>query len=198
MTDFLNITLPNFIAIDVLSSPIFHTKIIHTQNGREYRYPLQDSLKFKYKILNSKITYEQFDEFNKFFTLCQGKRKIFKMKDFRDNEIKDQILAIGPSNERTFRIYKNYGYDQFSYRRKIVKITQNSLIVKINDETINPNIDYENGIINLNEPLIENQELKISLKYEVLVRFDSDSLDYKYEPDGTISITNLDIVEVIL
>ena len=198
MIDFLDIKLPKFIAINAISTPIFNTKIICAQSGKETRYSMRDVPLFKYRILYSRVTYEQFEEFNKFFSMCRGRQYTFKMKDFSDHSISDQILLSGPSEKKILDIYKYYESHGSFYKRRIHKIIPHSEIIKINDNIINQNINYSNGTINLDRSLDENEILKISLEYEIIARFDVDSFNYTYQSDGTIAVENLDIIEVIL
>jgi uncharacterized protein (TIGR02217 family) len=198
MTNFLDIKLPNFIAIYAKSIPIFSTKIITLQSGKESRYPIQDSVRFKYKISSCKLTNKQFEEFNEFFLSCRGKQYSFRMKDFQDHMVTNQSLVSGPSYERTYAIYKIYSSNNFIYRRRIYRPIINSVEVKINESPIEPVIDYSNGVIELNQELKQNENLTLSFKYDVLVRFDFDSFDYKSQSDGTILLDNLEMIEVVL
>jgi uncharacterized protein (TIGR02217 family) len=198
MTNFLDIKLPDFISINSISTPIFYTKVITSYNGRETRYPLQNRMQLKYKILSLKLNYEQFQEFNMFFTLCKGKQYSFRMKDFQDHSLDDHLLCFGPSEDKIIFIYKNYESYDFNYKRRITKILPDSVKTTINGNVAYPPIDYDLGVITLDEKLNENEELKISLQYEITARFDFDSFEYQYETDGTISIENLNIVEVVV
>ena len=196
MQSFLDVTLPRFISMNLSVSSKFDTKILQTQSGKEYRYQFHAPIQFKYKLLYVKLSYEQFEEFNQFFITCKGKQYSFKMLDPKDHSIDNQILAVGPSEESEFAVYKYY-YIGETHKKRIMKIIPNSSLVQLNEREVDYNIDYDRAIIILSNPLEENDILQISLKYEIVARFNCDSFEYNYEPDGTISIKNLEIIEVL-
>ena len=180
MKDFLNIKLPNFIAICAQPIPVYNTKIVTLQSGKESRYPIQNLVRFKYKISFCRLTFQQFKEFSEFFLVCKGKQFAFKMKDFQDYRINNQVLAQGPSSLSKYPLYRIYQSQNIIYKRRIYKPIVNSIELKSSTDLSRALIDYENGIVDLKTPLIQNEIVKISFSYDIVVRFDFSCRFYNY------------------
>ena len=191
MSKCLNLQLPYYIAIDLLPTTSFNTQIISTNSGQEERYNLSMNGRKQYRLQNCKITFQQLTEFHEFFRQCQGRKYSFRMIDYFEYELSDHVIGVGNGEEVEFQI-SNPSLD------KITHIIPGSTTIKIGDDSIVANINYEQGIIKLHTALPVNQTLKVSVKFETICRFDQDSFDYSYHDDGTFYLSDIKLIEILL
>ena len=67
----------------------------------------------------------------------------------------------------------------------------------IDDKLIQANIEYNTGVIGLAVPLNKYELLTADFQFDVPVRFLEDFFDYSYRTDGSIALTNIELIEVV-
>ena len=191
MSEYLDIKLPNYIATDLISSTSFNTKLIFAHDGQEERYSLRCGGRKQYLLQKCKITFKQLQEFHCFFQECQGKKYGFRMIDYFDYVLSDHVIGIGNGETVEFQI-RNKSLDNITH------IIPGSTTITIGNNIIVPTVYHKKGIIQLNEALPLNEELKASVKFETICRFDQDSFDYRQDDDGTFCLSDIKIIEILL
>ena len=198
MSYFHDVNLPNFISIYAKGGPYFQTSIISTASGREVRSTDRTDALNRYIIENCKLNNDQFTQFNAFFRARKGMVYAFRMRDYADCKVVDQVIAEGNDHLQQFQLFKNYNDDYCKYIRKITKPTQGTITSFVNQKSVSPVVDCSTGIISLSEPLPLGYSLTASFTFDVPVRFNSDNFKYYLNKDGSTSIDNLELIEVAL
>jgi uncharacterized protein (TIGR02217 family) len=191
---FHDILLPKFIAVHLKGGPAFATAMASTISGRELRiYDRQHSLQ-RYTLSGCRLSIDEFEKFNCFFRARMGRVYAFRVKDYADYVMNNQVIGVGDGVSTQFEIYKTYMDDVCSYTRRIYAIRDSGLIVnsKIN------RIDKSLGLLHTEEPVPNSEELMITAHFDVWVRFGSDEFGYSVCSDGSILIENLDLIEVVM
>lgn len=197
MKNFHNISLPSFISIHAKGSPVFATQVATTASGREARFADRMHSMQKYTISNCRLGSFQFDEFNGFFRARKGRQHSFRMRDYADCIIFDQVIGESVA-DLSVEVFKTYPDNLKPYARRITKLVMGSVQLQLEGLDLRPaNIDYEQGIIILDQPLHKGQHLMINATFDVEVRFASDDFKYSMHQDGSIMIDDLEIVEVV-
>lgn len=192
MKNFHDVMLPDFIAVHAVGGPAFSTTCVTTISGRESRASAREIGLQQYVIYDCKLSVAEFEIFNSFFRARRGQQYSFYMRDHADYSIDNQRMTECDENKIVFEIYKEYP-DPFSpYCRRITKLDQNSISTNILTE-----VDCKSGIIILPRPLLPSQELILSAKFYVPVRFMSDVLKYHVHIDGSVIIDEMTLLEVV-
>lgn len=194
---FHDVRLPKFIECFAIGRPEFKTFSMSTISGREVRISDKDIVLQRYTIKNCVLSYEQFQEFNNFFRARRGQKYGFKLYDNADNSVENQFIAKGDCDTKEFQLYKLYADNISPYIRKIIKPVKNTVKVYIDQEQVNADVNYNKGIIILQNPLNTNQILTATFKFEVPVRFAIDSFAYFYSENNAIEINEIDLIEVV-
>lgn len=197
MKHFHDITLPDFVSIYAKGGPCFSTICSISASGRELRISERNKAINDYEISGCYLSVEQFGQLNSFFRARQGKQFAFRMKDYADYKLSEQILAIGDGISKDFPIFKSYEDKYNPYNRRVTKVVLSTVQITIGDQAVSKECIDEQGVINLDQPLSKGEELKISADFDVLVRFDSDNFEYSFMEDGSILIEDLKVVEVL-
>lgn len=192
MQNFHSVTLPNFISIWAKGGPSFSTSCAFTASGRERRKSERSDSLQHYIVSDCRLSMEQFNVFNSFFRARHGQQYSFKMRDHLDCVIENQIIEKEKTDQLYFEIYKLYKDDLMPYKRRITKLSKESSFINLNGD-----IDCDNGIITLEKPLLEGEQIILNALFDVTVRFMSDSLKYHLNIDGSIVIDNLEMIEVV-
>ena len=84
------------------------------------------------------------------------------------------------------------------YKRVITKPVNNSVTLYINNVRTTGVIDYNDGAITLPNPLNHDEFLTADFVFDVAVRFSVDSFEYSFCKDGSIELSDIELMEVIV
>lgn len=198
MNDFHNVNLPSYIEIFAIATTEFSTICATTKSGREVRNSNSLIPKRSYLLKDCRLSRNQFEEFNSFFYARCGRRFAFRLKDYCDFKVKKQQIGKGDGITTDFQLIKIYQDSVAPYIRKITKPVDKTLTIYTGENTIIPKfIDLKTGLIGLTDVLEEGIELFASFEFDVPVRFEKDSFHYSFNEDGTISLDDVRLVEVL-
>jgi len=196
--NFHNVNLPKYIEIFAVGVSEFSTSCATSMSGREVRSSDSQIARRRYLLKECRLSQSQFDAFNSFFIARAGKRFSFRLKDYFDFTVNKQIIANGNDVETKFQLQKLYQDDFAPYLRNITKPKINTLKLWINnEENIPQEIDLNTGIVKLQNPVPVAAQLVASFEFDVPVRFANDSFTYSFNQDGTISLDNAELIEVL-
>jgi uncharacterized protein (TIGR02217 family) len=195
---FHHINLPHFIEIFAVGVSEFSTSCAVSRSGREVRSSDSITPRRKYILKGCKMSLAQFEIFNSFFIARAGKKFAFLLKDHFDFFVEKQVIAVGTGTGNKIQLIKNYPDAFAPHFRKITKPRPQSLKLWINQQPVSgQEIDKNTGLVTLSEPLAKDAELVASFEFDVAVRFASDSFQYSFNADGTTSLDNVEMIEVI-
>ena len=198
MSDFHNVNLPIYIEIFAVATIEFSTICASTKSGREVRNAISLSPKRTYQLKDCRLSRTQFEIFNSFFYARCGKRYAFRLKDHFDYKVNKQLIGEGDGAIKEFQLVKIYQDSEAPYIREITKPLGKSVSIFTDEDEIVPEeINLKTGKIKLSEALPENTELFANFEFDVPVRFDKDSFQYSFNQDGTISLDDVRLVEVL-
>lgn len=198
MIDFHNVNLPKYIEIFAVAVTEFSTHCAITKSGREIRNSNSMLPKRSYILKDCRLSKKQFEAFNNFFYARMGKKFSFRLKDYCDFKVEKQLIDKGDGVVKEFQLVKLYSDPVAPYIRKITKPTSESIHLYLGEEPIVPeSIDLELGCVSLTDPVPEESELYASFEFDISVRFERDSYQYSFNSDGTISLDDVKLIEVI-
>ncbi|MEY3197362.1 MAG: hypothetical protein RLZZ59_733 [Pseudomonadota bacterium] len=188
-----DILLPSFISIHLRGGPAFATVLASSISGREIRaYDRQYSIQ-KYNLSGCKLSLEEFERFNCFFRARMGCAYAFRVRDYADYLIDEQVIAVGDGVSSQFEICKTYHDELSSYSRRIYAIREDSVSSNVEVDKI----DKIYGFVHTKRPLEKGKELVIKAEFDVWVRFASDEFKYLFCDDGSVLIEELELLEVV-
>ncbi|MGV2432259.1 MAG UNVERIFIED_CONTAM: DUF2460 domain-containing protein [Rickettsiaceae bacterium] len=164
MHNFHQSILPDFIAINLVASPVFTTNIVSSFSGREMRQKQRSSCYQKYCLKDARLSQEQFNIFNSFFRNRHGSLYSFLLKDYADCQLTNQSITYD-ENIKAYKVYKTYFDGHFEYIRHLAFLNRDRLAIRPSPQII----DYENAIIYMEENHKEN--IIIDGEFYVKARF---------------------------
>lgn len=198
MENFIDQRLPSQISFGIEFGSEFQTEITTTSSGKEYRSLIQPYHKKKYYLAAILYNQEEVSILNNFFYLVKGRLNGFRFNDLLDNKIENQQIAIADGKTRKFQIVKNYYYgQQLLYSKNILYPLTATLKVYFNRRKISNFKLLKNGIVEFTAPPLNKTIIKISCKYDNIVRFDNDYLPLILEQGGVFKIEGLKLIELI-
>ena len=198
MSDFHNVNLPNYIEIFAVATIEFSTICASTKSGREVRNASSFVPRRSYLLKDCRLSRAQFEIFNSFFYARCGRRYAFRLKDHCDYKVKKQQIGKGDGAIKKFQLVKIYQDSRAPYVREITKPLDKSISIFTGEDVIVPKeINLKTGVITLSDALSEGAELFANFEFDVPVRFDKDSFQYSFNEDGTISLDDVRLVEVL-
>ncbi len=198
MTNFDNVNLPSFLEIFACGVSEFTTSYVTTMSGREIRSSDREVPRKKYILKGCRLSNIQFEIFNSFFIARVGRRYSFLLKDYSDFKVEKQLITFADGAQNQFQLNKIY-YDAISsYIRNIKKPRFDTITIWQQDEQLKiKNFDENSGIVTLEIMPVKETELIASFEFDVIVRFNNDSFEYSFNDDGTISLDNIEMIEVL-
>lgn len=120
------------------------------------------------------------------------------MKDYCDFKVKKQQIGKGDGATKEFQLVKIYQDSLAPYIREISRPLDKTVTIYSDEGAIVPKaINLKTGTITLSDALSEGAELFASFEFDVPVRFEKDSFQYSFNEDGTISLDDVRLVEVV-
>ncbi len=193
---FHDISLPKFMEVFAVCRPEFKVSIAQTINGRELRSLDQEYAKQYYALQSCRLSQIEFAEFNNFFHSRRGSAYSFRFRDLADYKVAKQLIDIGDGTKTTFQLFKIYDDALMPYIRTINKPAKNKVKIFVGEEQVAAQIDYNTGIITLVRPLLEYTNLIAEFEFDVEVRFIDDSFSYNHCADGSIELSNVNLIEI--
>lgn len=193
---FHDIRIPQFIETFAVGRPEFITSCVSTISGREVRSLDREYARQKYLIKNCYLSPAEFEQFSAFFRARRGGNFAFRFRDHSDYKVSNQLIAKGDGQLQQFQLVKLYEDEISPYSRKINKPVAGSEEFFIDDTKVAAKVDYTSGVVYLSQPLDQDQILTGSFLFDVAVRFGSDSFEYFHSPDGSIELSQIELLEV--
>ena len=189
MSNYHDILLCDFISKYLHNSVIFKTSISHNVNGKEIRHSIRSGLQ-KFFLKSCKLSLNEFNDLKDFFQARQGAACAFRIRDPADHQIiNEEIISDGV--HKVFKIYKTYS-DKFVYKRRIYCLNERTIVANFDITSI----DHINGLIYAKDIFPQGHKLIFSGAFDIWVRFNSDMLSYVYNNDNTVTVSDIEMVEV--
>lgn len=199
--NFHDIRMPQFIESFATGRAEFATSCVATLSGREVRNLDREYSKQKYSIKNCRLSSTEFEQFSAFFRARRGSNFSFRFRDNFDYQATKQLIGKGNGKgnggSQQFQLIKRYEDAVLPYFRVITKPVRGSCEFFCNNIPIEGAVDYNNGLVILANPLAQAQILIANYFFEVEVRFSLDSFEYHYSADGSIELSEIELLEVI-
>lgn len=196
---FHHILLPQEISLFASGRSEFMTSHIITKSGQEISSADCDIVKRKYQLDGYKLSPKNFDSFNNFFMARRGSRYGFFLKDALDHKAHNQIIGTGDGSKTKFELTKTYPDNFQPYIRKIDTPIENTIQLKLGSKLCkNFHFNADTKEIILDSPLALGAKLSASFEFLILVRFTHDHYKYNFCDDGTISLEDIQMQEMII
>lgn len=184
----------------VTKTPIFHTSIQRTVNGKELRtafmpYPLW-KFGLTYEVLRADLVNAELQNLMGFFLARQGSYDSFLFTDATDNSVGNQQFGTGNGSQKDFQLIRTYG----GYAEPIQN-TNSAPVIKDNGATQSTPSAYSinsTGLVSFVTAPLSGHALTWSGSFYYRVRFDADSADFDNFMYQLWSLKKLDLMSVIL
>ena len=199
---------PEDISYNSKGGPAYNTTVIQINSGHEKRninwqYPLCE-YDVAYGVRSQSALYVLIEMFH----VVAGQGHGFRYKDFNDHKSctdqlygtisdTDQLLDLGDSSTVAFQLKKTYTMGAMSRERPIRKPVTGTVVVAL-DGVPQPTgwtVDTTTGIITFSVAPGTDVEVTAGFEYDIPVRFDSDTLDIKYD-NYDIQSTSVPLQEI--
>lgn len=195
--NFHDIRMPEFIETFAVGKPEFATSCAMTLSGREVRNLDREYARQRYLIKNCRLSSFEFEQFSSFFRARRGGSFSFRFRDNVDHQVSGQFIAEGDGKLTQCQLIKLYDDPILPYARTINKPVAGSEEFYVNGVNLEVQLDYNTGVLNLPRLLDKEQILTGNFIFDVAVRFTNDSFEYSYSPDGSIELSQIELLEVI-
>lgn len=196
---FVDSRLPENIEQGARGGPTFSTSITDVDSGYEKRNINWSQARAKYTISYGIQGQKDFDAVRAFFYARRGRAVGFRFKDWTDFEF-DQVIATGTAADtRTqFQIFKRYESDTYYYDRVLYKLVAGTVTVYKNGAQMLAGftVNYNTGIVTLNQVLNENDVIEAKGEFDVPVRFDTDEFALTATLWNAASVDELNLIEL--
>jgi uncharacterized protein (TIGR02217 family) len=141
------------------------------------------------------LTRAEIDYFLGFHAARKGSLEGFRFKDWADYKINNSI-GVGDGTITEYQLYKLYTFGTDSVKRPITKpVTGLSILVDgVEEEDLE--IDFSTGLVTFDNPPAEDAIITAVGTFDVPVRFEQDSINFRFVAKNLFQLDALSIVEV--
>lgn len=195
--NYLDIDFPDDLAECFNGGAEFLTSIAITKNKQEVRNSNWNNARFKYNLMYKNCSENLYKKLQSFFLICNGRKIAFNFKDKNDYQIQNQVIGIGDGETKSFEIYKNYSYQELTFKRQIFKLKNTTILIN-NIEIDSQYFTVNNGILCFTDEKIPEigDTITINADYYVIVRFDNDYLPITKHKHDCIELPDISLIEV--
>jgi uncharacterized protein (TIGR02217 family) len=178
--------------------PRYSTDIVTADGGWEVRnerwaYPLF-SYDFNF-MPGDRRDGEILEEITDHFHVVGGRAGTFPFRDWNDYHALAQVLGTGDGSTVHFQLYRNYTRGAITRRRLITRPVADTIVIRVNG-VVAGFTHIGKGLIQLNSAAPNGQVVDADFDFDVLVRFESDELEYVSISGDIEQITTVTLVEV--
>lgn len=189
---FLDISFPPFVARGATGGPSFSTSIVTLASGAEQRNILWANSRGKWNISTGIRARAQMLEVIAFFHVVKGRAYSFRLKDWNDYTAADQPMSEISST--IWQIVKRYNIGGFEHVRTITKPVVGTVVIKVGESVVTPDIDYQTGRATFASPPASAPIA--TFEFDVPVRFDTDHLPVQANAWDQQVVSQIDLIEV--
>jgi uncharacterized protein (TIGR02217 family) len=193
---FHDLRIPGFIEVFAQGVPEFSTSCATSASGREIRSSDRNGVIHKYKIKGARLSPQQFEEFNSFFKARGGKRFSFRFKDYADYIAAKTLIGKGDGQSKDFQLYKIYQDNLCPFVRKITKPVNEKVNIYVGSSKALVSVNYTSGIVTFPNPPEQGVEIVADFEFDVPVRFSLDNFGYQFKSDGSVELSDFELIEV--
>ena len=199
MIAFIEERFPVDIAYGASGGPHFHTEIVQSSSGFEYRNIRMPHSRHHYNLASAIKSEADLEKVLKFFRSVKGRAIGFRFRDWLDYRAQNEVIAVAQSSVSEYQLTKTYNTGLASSVRPIYKPIPGSVYIYVNGKrSLTCNVDHTTGIIKFHKRLKNNAVISADFEFDVPVRFDSDSISTSIDDYGVYSLQELPLVEVFL
>ncbi len=211
MDFFHNIRFPIAIALGASGGPVRQTKVTTLNSGKEQRLSRWAHSRRQFNAGTGVKTIDDIATVIAFFEERRGRLYSFLWKDLLDYKSSafsivpnamDQVIGEGDGLNVEFQLVKHYGALEDSYLRAITKPIENSVLLAIDGQIVDPSyfsVDYLTGKILFSDAHIpaEGSIITAGFEFDIMARFDTDALFVDQVSFKAGAIPDIPILEVL-
>lgn len=195
---------PESVSYGSSGGPGFKTSVFGVDSGIVNTNAEWDRLRARYNVTFDFCPRSDIDLVENFFYAMRGKALGFRFKDWNDYQISNQNVVVGDGGAVSFQLFKRYRSGTNTFDRiitKPVRGTVGSLYVDGIEFVLDRDffMNYATGAITFNTALASGAVGNLtSCEFDVPVRFDTDQLVVSAEDFNQYSISNLEMIEILV
>lgn len=202
---FHDIRFPTAIALGASGGPQRRTRIVTLTSGHEERNTPWAHSRRRFDAGYGIKTLDDLHEVIAFFEARRGRLHGFRWQDAADHKScapsgtsapTDQPLGTGDGETRTFALTKTYRSGEQTYIRPITKPVEGTVITAIDGTPAPASIDPITGEVAFPTPPPTGAALTAGYRFDVPVRFDTDSLDINLAGFEAGEIPSIPVIEI--
>jgi uncharacterized protein (TIGR02217 family) len=209
MSGFHETSFPLAVALGASGGPERRTDIVTLASGRERRNGRWADSRRRYDAASGIKTLDELHAVIAFFEERRGRLYGFRFRDRGDDRSCPPLQAPGPLDQRigtgdgttkVFQLVKSYGGAFAPYVRAIAKPVSGSVAVAVDGVTLAAgavSVDATTGIVTLAAAPAAGKAVTAGFRFDVPVRFDTDSLTADLNQFAAGSVPAIPIVEIL-
>lgn len=207
MSSFHDVRLPLSPALGATGGPERQTDIVQLASGLESRNTRWQRSRRRWDIGGTVLRADAAHELLAFFEARRGRMHGFRFRDPVDwksclpsQEISclDQAIGNGDGETTAFQLIKRHESGGFWSERVVTKPVQETVAIAVNGiETLSFAVDWNTGIVTLEDVPAEGAAITAGFAFDVPVRFDADRLELSLVGHDAMRVVRAPLVELL-
>ncbi|MGJ3263978.1 MAG: phage distal tail protein, Rcc01695 family [Salinarimonas sp.] len=210
MDDFHEVRFPLDVALGSRGGPTRRTEIVTLASGREHRNARWAHSRRRFEAGLGVRTLDALDAVIAFFEERRGRLIGFRLHDrtdwksgkpSADPAASDQAIGEGDGARVAFQLVKTYGGAHAPYLRTIAKPVAGSVLVAVDGTPLADGVgftcDATTGLVTLATPPPPGAAVSAGYRFDVPVRFDTDTLEIDLQAFAAGAVPEIPLVEIV-
>lgn len=176
---FVESRLLDCVSYGTQGGPTFLTRRVGLRSGIVRRNPLRSRPIYQFTLIYRNLLPEDHQAVIYAFNACYGGVFSFRLKDWSDFEVEDELIGTGTGSPQTVQLARLYSFGSQTISRPIRKPVNGSVVITANGVPISATIDYTTGEATFTATL--GQITRWSGQYDVPVYFEDDKLSFSFD-----------------
>ena len=190
MSTFIEERLLECVGYGTMGGPTHSTRKVTLNSGIKRRNQRWAYPHYRFHVLYKNLMPEHHAEVIAAFNACGGGVRSFRLKDWMDFQVEDQLLPVlGTGSPQQIQLIKSYTFGSQTASRLIRKPVEGTVVVTANGTPVSQEsspteleVDHTTGIITITAP--PASVLRWSGEFDVPVMFEDDELPFSGDDKG--------------
>ena len=189
-------TFPVKIAYGATVGPKYKTTVFEATSGAEQRNSLWVNGRIAMNVGTGITTDVELSKVISHFRNMKGRAYAFRIRDWSDYTLTNEIIGTGDGSTTAFQITKKYIDGSSTYTRTINLIVPGTISVTVGG-TANTdfNLDVDTGVITFTSAPAASADIAVTCEFDIKARYDTDVLEMNLQAYKLGSST-INIIEV--
>lgn len=180
---FIESRLLDCVSYGTEGGPTWLTRKVGLRSGHVRRNAMRSRPLYRFSIIYARLRPADHAEVLSAFNACMGGTFGFRIKDWSDYEVEDELLTVGTGTPQIVQLIRNYTFGSQTVTRPIRKPVASTVTLTEGGVPMSAVVDYTTGVVQFTAS--PSAVIRWSGQFDVPVMFSDDQLSFSIDERNT-------------